>query len=353
MSLVDYIRRGDYDELMPYIQCRSECGQLLNTLYTLTDIVRMTEKRLENVEALFDSLDCEYVSSDPHCGVEQYCGSPQSPEGKRWIQSLIDYYGPLDDKSMKMMENALCLNWSGKSTQPNPKCKLRNYNRSIASDVAIEIDSCWSADYVVFITASSSYSYAFTELDTAQIKAYLKRIEQVNDVAVHMFVDDRLGDTIMLEWCMCERDGRVISCTHPSRINQMLDDLFAQEPKMLLLDREDFDLVIKHYDICCMCEIITQKGIDDMIQLFKRHLPHCIATNAQTITMCVELSKEIKSDYATLMTLIDAINELYPHVMFRWGARENNNLPVNSIQAIILADIPDDCFNRNLSHVEV
>ena len=351
MSLIDYVRDGDYEELMPYIGSRSECGQLLNALYKLTDIVRMSEKRMENVEALFDSLDWEYLSSDSHCGVEQYYGSPQSPEGKRWIQSLIDYYGPLGDKSVKMMENALCINWSGKTTRPNPKCTLRNYNRSIASDVAIEIDSCWGADYVVFITASSQY--AFTEVDAAQIKGYLKQIEEVNDVAVHLFVDDRLEDSIMLEWCMCERDGSVICVTNPSRINQTLDDLFAQEPKVMLLWRDDFDLVMKHYDVCCLYEIITQKGVDDMIQLLKRHLPYNIAPNAQTITMCVELSKEIKSDYALLMKLLDAIKEMYPHIFLKWGARENNSLPVNSIQATILADIPDDCFNRNLSHIEV
>lgn len=347
MSLIDYVRKGDYSELLPYICHRRESKRILKALDELSFIVRCNDSKKEEINTLMQSLEAELTSETPRNISYEFDGYPNTELGKMWIQAFaLCYKGVVDAHVISMMENAIYIDWTKEKMDYNPKTYLCNYNRYIVSTItdSFLMRRYSKMNYIIILTTSSQY--AFTDEDIAQIKGYMSQIDDIDEVVVYTHIDEEMDDMIRIEWGRCGHGNVFYQTCSNSEIDDVVDGMFEQEFDMMLLSQSDIQRMREQYDVCNMVEIISQNGVDDLAQLVREHLPDNVLPNSQMMIMCIEFSQESEATYKNLMKIITIIDELHPKIKFIWGTRVNGTLPTNGNKVTILSHIPDDFFCR-------
>lgn len=354
MTLLDYIKNGNYSEVLPYLQNCRRSKRIIKSLRELTDLVLASEQKNNALESFMKGMDGEFEHdfdwSVP--GSQRFNGSPRSEEGKKWVKALTErYHGIIDSRSIGMLQSAINVDWDSKVLEYNPKTYLRNYNRYITYEITSGISAYDSTDYVIFITTSSEY--ALDENDIKQIKNYFAQVEQINQVAIHLCINDELEDEMWLEWCECGGGSSYMTTYHNFEIERGIEEFFSKMPIPTLLSRRDFDRIQEQYDMLCMVEAVTQNGVENLEEKLKKFLYHSIPKNSPMIIICLDFPMEADASYNNVMKIINMMNVLYTDADILWGTRIDESLPANGCSVLLLAAIPDDFFNPHMGYDEV
>lgn len=339
MTLVDYIRRGDYDELSPYLT-GLDAGRYRRALYALTDILREADGGTTTCDDLAHQSAYEELVTT--LGVmPQFDGNPRSVYWQAWIEAVEKRHELDDEASRQMLSEAISIVEEHEHMSLNPKRNMRNYNRYIATQMSMLCECYDSYDCLLCLTTSAEYG--FTEEDLRQIGGFMKHVAK--NVIVHTREDEAAGKSLQIDMYICLRDT-VSHCTaNDDLIEEELDALFNVEPAPVCVFRSDFERVLNYNDICSLWTITTQCGVDGLIDELQKSSQYYLSPNAGMVVMCIEYFDESKLTYDdSVKRIFDTISNVLPHATLTWGFRENRLLPQNGYKLTLLTDVPADSF---------
>lgn len=341
MSIIDYFKKGDFTELLPYIRRNKDAKLILRSLSRLSLYVNI-EHKPDTVDDFIEDIDPELdIYGDMYKDFSSGSDYPSSPEGKRLINAFTyKYRGVLDDDDIQMMQSAAYIYVRYCHNDANPKSYLINYNRQIAKSVIDDYESIVSskADFIIILTTSSQY--ALTEDDAIQIKKYLYQINGTRNVSIHLLTDDQLGDSIKIDSCKCGRGSTFFHTSNNYGAQSMMAELFDYGPEMMFLSQSDIDRMFNQCNICEAFSITAQNSMEEISKCLRDHLPYFTSPNARRVIMCIEFPRESDSTYDNIMEVSNTIEELFPKASILWGTRVDEEL--SEFRLTLLVDIPDD-----------
>ena len=132
-------------------------------------------------------------------------------------------------------------------------------------------------------------------------------------------------------------------CSSDREIARVINEFFAQEPEPMLIEQQDFERVFEKFEHCVIGELVTQLGVDDMVEMIKsRQFRTTIPSNPSMVSLCIEFSDEKDATCDNAMKVLQAVSEIGATGGVCWGTRINPSLPGNGCKILILTDIPDD-----------